>query len=149
MCRGNIVAMRWDWIDFERRVVTIPRTKNDEPQVVLLNQSAMTVLQALPHTDERVFPGVTRDGVSMAFRRAVKRAGVKDFHFHDLRHTFASWLRSLGYDIRTIQKLLGHKDIRMSLRYENLPTEFDREAIEGLDGILGNRVPLSSRSRTV
>jgi site-specific recombinase XerD len=39
--------------------------------------------------------------------------------------------------IRTIQKLLGHKDLRMTIRYENLPTEFDREAVEGLDKLIG------------
>jgi integrase len=86
---------------------------------------------------ESVFPGVNGNMVSMAFRRAVKRAGVQAFRFHDLRHTFASWLRMAGHDIGTIQKLLGHKDLRMTIRYENLPTEFDREAVEGLDGILG------------
>jgi integrase len=135
--RGNIVDLRWSQIDFEARIVTIPRTKNDDPLVVPLNRSAIAVLNALPRQGESIFSGVNGNMVSMAFRRAVRRAGVQDFHFHDLRHTFASWLRMAGHDIRTIQKLLGHKDLRMTIRYENLPTEFDREAVEGLDGIIG------------
>jgi integrase len=135
--RGNIVDLRWSQVDFEARIITIPRTKNDDPLVMPLNKSALAVLKAVPHTGDRLFPGVNGNMVSMAFRRAVKRAGIHDFHFHDLRHTFASWLRMAGHDIRTIQKLLGHKDLRMTIRYENLPTEFDREAVEGLDGIIG------------
>ena len=135
--RGNIVDLQWSQIDFDARVITVQRTKNDEPLVVPLNKSAMAMLQALPHTDECVFPGVNGHVVSMAFRRAVKRAKVRDFHFHNLCHTFASWLRMSGYDICTIQKLLGHKDLWMTIRYENLPTEFDCEAVEGLDDLIG------------
>jgi integrase len=135
--RGNIVELQWREIDFEAWIITIPRTKNDDPLTVPLNRSAVAVLKAIPRKGEFLFPGVNGNMVSMAFRRAVKRAGILDFHFHDLRHTFASWLRLAGHDIRTIQKLLGHKDLRMTIRYENLPTEFDREAVEGLDKLIG------------
>jgi integrase len=54
--RGNIVDLQWSQIDFDARIITIQRTKNDEPLVVPLNKSAMAVLQALPRTDECVFP---------------------------------------------------------------------------------------------
>jgi hypothetical protein len=54
------------------------------------------------------------------FQNAVKRAKLEDFHFHDLRHTFASRLIMAGVDIRTIQELMGHKTIAMTLRYSHL-----------------------------
>ncbi len=56
MRRGNLVDMRWDWIDVDNRLITIPRTKNDDPVVLPLNKSALAVQQALPHTDARYFP---------------------------------------------------------------------------------------------
>lgn len=58
--------------------------------------------------------------VSTVFDEAVERAKIIDFHFHDLRHTFASRLIMTGVDLRTVQVLMGHKTIAMTLRYSHL-----------------------------
>jgi integrase len=58
---------------------------------------------------------------------------ITNFHFHDLRHTFASYLRQRGIDLHTISKLLGHKDTRMTNRYSHLSVDSLRNAISVLD----------------
>jgi site-specific recombinase XerD len=62
--------------------------------------------------------------------RACNRAGLKDFRFHDLRHSFASYLTMGGVNLRTVQTLLGNKDLRMTMRYSHLSPEHPREAVE-------------------
>ncbi|MHC4322256.1 MAG: tyrosine-type recombinase/integrase [Planctomycetota bacterium] len=54
-----------------------------------------------------------------AFRRTAKNAGIEDFRFHDLRHTFATRSAQAGVDLYKISKLLGHKDIKMTQRYSH------------------------------
>ena len=64
-----------------------------------------------------------------AFKQAVRKAGVEDFTFHDLRHTFASRLVMAGVDLPTVQALMGHKDISMTLRYTHLSSDHKQRAI--------------------
>jgi integrase len=67
------------------------------------------------------------------FWRAIKRAGITDFKFHDLRHCFASALVQKGVDLYQVQRLLGHKSNAMTQRYAHLSPEHLREAINKLD----------------
>ncbi len=69
----------------------------------------------------------------MAFGRACRKAEITDFHFHDLRHTFASTLVQKGVDLYRVQRLLGHRDGRMTQRYAHLAPENLIEAIRVLD----------------
>jgi integrase len=71
--------------------------------------------------------------VQRAFRRALNDAGIIDFHFHDLRHTFASYMRQKGVDLHAISTLLGHKDLRMTKRYAHLNVDSLRRAVSVLD----------------
>jgi integrase len=78
--------------------------------------------------------------MTKTFARAVKRAGLVDFTFHDLRHTFASRLVIAGVDLATVKELMGHKHITMTLRYTHLAPGHMRSAIAALDGV-GEKVP--------
>ena len=63
-------------------------------------------------------PKLQPEWVSVAFSRLSRKLEIENFHFHDLRHTAASWLRRKGADIHTVAQLLGHKDLRMAARSE-------------------------------
>ena len=68
-----------------------------------------------------------------AFEQAVQRAGLMDFTFHDLRHTFASRLVMAGIDLPTVKELLGHKSIAMTLRYTHLSIDHKQRAVSALE----------------
>ena len=78
--------------------------------------------------------------LTMAFRRVCKRAKVMNFRFHNLRHTFGSYLAMAGYNQRPIQELMGHKDPRMTVIYTQRSEQHKRQAMEGLDEILGQGI---------
>jgi integrase len=73
--------------------------------------------------------------MTKTFARAVAQAGILDFTFHDLRHTFASRLVMAGVDLATVKELMGHKRITMTLRYAHLAPGHKRSAIAALDQV--------------
>jgi integrase len=68
-----------------------------------------------------------------AFELAVRKAGLDNFTFHDLRHTFASRLVMAGVDLPTVKELMGHKDITMTLRYTHLSSDHKQRAVRALE----------------
>lgn len=77
-------------------------------------------------------------GIKKAFSAAVDRAGLEDFRFHDLRHTFASHLIMRGGSLKDVQELLGHKTMTMTLRYAHLSQEHKKAAVNLLKGLTEN-----------
>jgi integrase len=71
-----------------------------------------------------------------SFPAALRRAGIQDFRFHDLRHTFASHMIMRGASLKEIQELLGHKTMTMTLRYAHLSQEHKRKAVNLLNGLV-------------
>ncbi|MCD6256016.1 MAG: site-specific integrase, partial [Deltaproteobacteria bacterium] len=76
------------------------------------------------------------DDLKRSFKTALKRAGIEDFTFHDLRHTFASHLVMNGVDLMTVKELLGHKDIKMTMRYSHLSPDHKRVAVKRIETVL-------------
>ena len=74
--------------------------------------------------------------IKRSFNTAVRRAKIHDFKFHDIRHTFASHLVMAGVDLTTVKELLGHKDIKMTLRYSHLAPAHKAKAVDLLDSTL-------------
>jgi integrase len=111
--------------------LTIPRSKNGETRHVPLNQAALNSLRRLKNGDDegRVFGLISP---RYWFDTAIGKAKIKNFHWHDLRHTFASRLVMKGVDLRTVQELLGHKSITMTCRYAHLSQSHLKEAVEKL-----------------
>jgi integrase len=138
MRRSEILGLRWLDIDLNGKRILLPQTKNGDGRIVYLNQLALSAIESLPVSDntktsDGLFPRLALEWVSVAFARLCRKKGILDFHFHDLRHTAASWLRMKGADIHTVAQLLGHKDLRMAARYQHLSPGFLSDAVGGLD----------------
>jgi integrase len=138
MRKSEILALEWRDIDFVARIITVRLTKNNDHKIIPLNQSLYEELQQLARHlhSPYVFcnaEGKRYDEVKRSFHTACRKAGITDFRFHDLRHTFASHLIMNGINLKTVQHLLGHKDIRMTLRYAHLSKEHLQAAVGTLD----------------
>jgi hypothetical protein len=121
----------------EALLATLVETKNGGPRHVFLNDVAYQALKSVPSRidDERLFP-FTPNQISLAFQRAVRRAGIEDLRLHDLPHTFAGYKAMSGVQGRGLRALLGHKDARMTLRYSHLSDGYLRSAVKNV--ILGS-----------
>lgn len=121
----------WERIDLNAGTAQLLDTKNGESRFIRLNSRAIAVLRMLLKkglSTGTVFPIAK----PRWFTEAVREAGIKDFTWHCLRHTFASRLVMAGVDIRTVQELLGHKSITMTMRYAHLSPQHRAAAVEKL-----------------
>jgi integrase len=124
MRQSELVRMHWQHIDLKRRTIFLPHTKNGESRTVPLSPDAVNVLTALPRGIKGdVFPGVTTEAIKKAYIRAVRREGIEDLHFHDLRHEATTRLFERGLNIMEVSSITGHKDLRMLRRYTHLKAE--------------------------
>jgi len=138
MRRGEQFLLKWKDCDLETGILTV-KGKTGRRHIVA-NRSALRALRTLkaltPEDARFVSPDAT-DDVRRDWRRwledAVKKAKVEDFHWHDLRHTFASRLVMRGVDIRTVQELLGHKSIVMTMKYAHLARDHRQAAAEKMN----------------
>lgn len=141
MRQGEIFRLRWQHIDFENRLVMVQvRTKSSKNRFIPMDDALVAALAALPSRSKNglVFPsqitkGELTDISSRTFPRLLTKAKIKNFRFHDLRHTFASHLVMRGVDLRTVQDLLGHASLQMTQRYAHLAPEHRTKAVKVLD----------------
>jgi integrase len=135
---GEQYGLKKEFVDFERRVLTIPRSKHGEIRHVPLNDAAFAALQTacrFSGSSEWVFLNRFGDRISTPrewFDPAVKRTSIEHFSWHCLRHTFASRLVMAGVDIRTVQELMGHRVIQMTVRYAHLAPKHQLAAVQRL-----------------
>jgi integrase len=124
MRQSELVNIQWKHVDLARRTAFLPNTKNGDTRTVPLSTAALDVLTALPGDQSGdVFQGVTAQAIKKAFIRAVRNAGINDFHFHDLRHEATTRLFERGLNIMEVATITGHKDLRMLRRYTHLKAE--------------------------
>lgn len=147
--RSELLFVTLPDIDLDTRIILLRRTKNGKKRPAFINSLAMQVLESMSISERkrrkdrgRLFTEVTPEQLSMRFIRACRDAGVEDFSFHDLRHTYASHLRMNGADLHDIQKLLGHSDPRMTSRYAHLSNEHLDSAAQRLNGVLTLPAPV-------
>jgi integrase len=133
MRRGEQFGLLWKNCDLGRGILTA-KGKTGRRHVIA-NEDAVSALGKLQKiSGERDFVCPDNDGTMKRDSRtwleeAVGEADVQDFHWHDLRHTFASRLAMGGVDIRTIQELLGHKSILMTMKYAHLSSDHRQKAV--------------------
>ena len=127
MRKGEIMGLKWPDVDLNRERLTLHDTKNGERRVVPLAGKALELMKG--HNKIRrfgvawVFPGrngKSPAGIIEAWKNAIERAGIENFHFHDLRHSTASYLAMNGASLGEIADILGHKTLQMVKRYAHL-----------------------------
>jgi integrase len=141
MRRGELLSLRWKYLDLVKRVAHLPMTKNGEPRDVPLSSRATEILHSLPRSiDDRVFP-ITVESFKKCWQRALVRAKEKylrdcdeigrapnseflfDIRFHDLRHEATTRLSDRIQNPLELARITGHKDLKMLLRYYNISAE--------------------------
>jgi integrase len=136
---GEILALRWKDIDLVNDLLTVEHGKGDKRREVEINsglKAALLEFRKMHRTEYLFFNEKTGKPIltpKTAFHAAVRRAGIAHIRFHDLRHTFASRLVAGGTDLVTVQHLLGHASIDMTMRYAHTGTSERRRAVALLD----------------
>ncbi|UGB39115.1 site-specific integrase [Frateuria soli] len=133
MRRGEITQLTWADVDLKAKRVTVRAgyAKSGKARHIPLNSEAVAVLKQWKKQQPvgRLFNLIC---TAKAWGRLMEKAKLDDFRFHDLRHTFASKLVMAGVDLNTVRELLGHGDIKMTLRYAHLAPEHKAAAVEML-----------------
>lgn len=136
---GEMLNARWEHINPMTQTIYIPQTKTDKPRRTPLSAKALQILRSLRQDapeEELIFDrsrtGRKRRQMMICFESAVKKAEMADFHFHDLRHTFATRLRAAGTHEIDIMTLLGHTTLKMTLGYSHAVPQKLRTAIDSL-----------------
>jgi integrase len=145
---GEIFSLRWENVDFQNRVIRVEarNTKTGDTYTVPMNDGVKKLLEELKRkqeekgidhgyvfTNSKGLPYKYEDKTyRKVFKTACRKAGIEDFRFHDLRHTFASWVAISSRDIYAVQKLLNHRDIRSTKRYAHLTEKYLKEVVNSL-----------------
>jgi len=135
MRKGELLNLKWQDVDLESDTITVRTSKNDQGRFIPIAPELHEVLSGMMGREDFVFSGPGRDRIrsfKAGFDKALKRAGIEDFRFHDLRHTFASHLVRNGVDLLTVKELMGHKTLAMTLRYAHLSPDQKRSAVRTL-----------------
>jgi integrase len=150
MRRGEILSLKWEQV--RNGFIYLERTKTNEARQIPVSDALEAVFKVIRRREhlrsdyvftfrqERI-----QDTVKKAFAGAVKKVGLVDFHFHDLRHTFASQVLLNGGTLHDLRELLGHKSMTMTLRYSHLTQESKRKAVN----LLGKLTAFGDCHKTV
>lgn len=140
MRSGEIRSLQWHDLDFDSGFIIIRDSKNGEPRHVPMDSTVVSLFRNYPRTSgsEYVFAnaaGGRLGWVQHGFRKALARAGISDLHFHDLRHTFASFWMTRGGELYALKDILGHKTIAMTQRHAHLSPAYKRAMVDRMEQI--------------
>ncbi len=141
--KRNVLECRWEQVDFNLRTIELLKQQNKGKKVIKIPISDVLyelLLSLKPKKSGYIFvnpdTGKPYTNIRKSFDTALKKAGIEDFHFHDLRRTVGTWLLTSGVDLRTIQNILAHSDISTTERYLSLTPEQNRKAINVLNSYI-------------
>jgi integrase len=137
--RGELARLRWADVDMRARTITFRHTKNGHARSVPMTDTLREALATLPRPlspEASLLPEREPKVVSRAFSRLVGDLEIPNLRFHDLRHDAASALTMAGVSQRAVMEILGHRDPRMTMRYQHLSPGHLRDAMRALDGAL-------------
>ena len=145
--RNALFSLEWRDVSFADRILKLraETSKSDKSNYIPLNLTAYDILQRWHEQSKAtkpsnlVFPspknGEKMDNCQSAWERLLKDADIENFRWHDMRHDFASQLVMKGVDLNTVRELLGHADLKMTLRYAHLAPEAKMKAVKMLDAL--------------
>jgi integrase len=142
--RNEITHAKWEFVNWEKRTLLVPRAKSGRARSIQLNSAALELLRAISRIDGNAFifpsPVTGRPSPSLHFpwRRIRERAGVSDVRLHDLRHSFASFLVNQGVSLYVVQGLLGHTQARTTQRYAHLANDTLSGAAEMIRNVMAS-----------
>lgn len=138
--RNEMLSLKWQDVDMIRAVITLHETKNNERRVLPITHLALELIKK--HAKVRalhcdyVFPALSFKkpvDITTPWETALRRAGIKDFRFHDLRHSAASYLAMNGASLAEIAEILGHKTLQMVKRYAHLSAAHTSKVVERMN----------------
>jgi len=145
MRQGEQFPMKWSQVDFENKVLTIPRSKHGESRVVYLTETVLTYFQRMLvlsgnsayvfHSENAETPVDASNFSARVFRPALETAKIENFRWHDLRHTYGSRLAMAGATETQIASLMGHKSTAMAQRYIHLSEGHLHDTVVKLDAV--------------
>ena len=152
--KGEARTARWCDLNFDKRIWTVPRSKNGRSRRIVLNDNALATIDRIRNTAERLDQstqpdrylftnprtGHAYDSFYAAWYKARDRAGLEDVRIHDLRHTFASLLINKGVSLYEVQTLLGHSSVQMTQRYAHLAPDRLHKRAEIVGDIVGKTI---------
>jgi integrase len=141
--KGSLFQLRWSDIDFQEGILTIQPSAEKSSKLlhIPMNEELEETLktwqqQTRGKGDDLVFPspktGKVLSNCQTAWENLLERAGIENFRWHDMRHDFASQLVIQGIDLNTVRELLGHADLKMTLRYAHLAPGNKLQAVRAL-----------------
>lgn len=138
MRRGELFNLKWSTVNFQTKTITVAgaTSKTSDTRYIPMNKETLSVLKDWEKQAAStlfVFPsqsGGRLEDVKSAWLNLLKRAKIEEFRWHDMRHDFASRLVMAGVPLNTIRDLLGHADIKMTLRYAHLAPDTKAAAVE-------------------
>ncbi|WP_409449688.1 tyrosine-type recombinase/integrase [Candidatus Igneacidithiobacillus taiwanensis] len=140
--QSNVTGLQWTQVDLPRRVAWIhpDQSKNKKAIGISLGESALQVIRrqiGKHHTHVFTYEGKPVHQVNTkAWRKALQRAGIEDFRWHDLRHTWASWHVQSGTSLSRLQEMGGWESVEMVRRYAHLAPEHLAVDVANIEGLL-------------
>ena len=137
MRKGEIFNLKWTNIDFDYGFIELLETKSGKSRKIPISQKLMEVFKQQDRESEYVFEnpetGAPYVDLKNSFHTVLKKAGIENFRFHDLRHTVATRLAEKGIDLVVVKEILGHSKIETTMRYAHAVPERKLQAIEVLN----------------
>ena len=139
MRKGEILGLRWSDVDFISHFIHIKESKSNIMRKIPMNSIVAATLKGIKRENDFVFPSTkTKEpltNIFHSFKMACRKANIKDLRFHDLRHSAATFMVTGGVDLVTVSQILGHSDIKMTMRYAHPTPENKRRAVDVLASI--------------
>ena len=139
MRQGEQFSLQWKWVDLDNSVITIPMSKSGRTRHVPLSEGAKAILRSFDTFTRSpyVFPSVHNplkplnpdSFLEFVYQPGLRKAGIQGSVWHSLRHTAASRRVMAGVDLFSVSKVLGHQDIKTTMRYSHLSPQHLRETV--------------------